>query len=102
MASDRLVEFRIHGVDGDFIREVQKSGMKDMTPQELVEFSIHGGRRWLRRAAASGRQIPSSKLQNPNQNQLAKSTPNVAPVPGLLGFGTWAWLGFGIWSLGFD
>jgi hypothetical protein len=28
---------------------VQKAGMKDMSPQDLVELSIHGGRRWLAR-----------------------------------------------------
>jgi hypothetical protein len=28
---------------------VQKAGMKDMSPQDLVDLSIHGGRRWLTR-----------------------------------------------------
>jgi len=49
VSSNRLVQFRIHGVDGDFIRDVQKAGMKDMSEQDLVDLSIHGGRRWLRR-----------------------------------------------------
>jgi hypothetical protein len=28
---------------------VQKAGMKDMSAQDLVDVSIHGGRRWLSR-----------------------------------------------------
>ena len=51
---DPIFYYRPYGctlaeVDGDFIRDVQKAGMKDMTAQDLVDLSIHGGRRWLRR-----------------------------------------------------
>jgi hypothetical protein len=37
---------RIHGVTPQFIRDVKAAGFKDMTPDDLVDFSIHG-RRWL-------------------------------------------------------
>jgi hypothetical protein len=37
---------RIHGVTPEFIREVREDGYTDMTPQDLIDFSIHG-RRWM-------------------------------------------------------
>jgi hypothetical protein len=44
---EELVRFRIHGVTPSFIRDVQAAGFKNMSPDDLVDFSIHGGRRWL-------------------------------------------------------
>jgi hypothetical protein len=43
------VQFRIHGVTPEFVKDVQAAGFKDMTPQDLVDMSIHGGRRWLKK-----------------------------------------------------
>jgi hypothetical protein len=43
------VRMRIHGVTPEFVREVKAAGFKNMSADELVEFSIHGGRRWLNR-----------------------------------------------------
>jgi hypothetical protein len=37
---------RIHRVDAEFIREVRADGYKDMSPQDLIDFAIHG-RRWM-------------------------------------------------------
>jgi hypothetical protein len=42
------VQFRIHGVDGAFIRETRAAGYKDLSARDLVDMSIHG-RRWVRR-----------------------------------------------------
>jgi hypothetical protein len=42
------VQFRIHGVNREFIQDVQAAGYKNMTPEDLVDMSIHG-RRWLRK-----------------------------------------------------
>jgi hypothetical protein len=35
-------------VDAAFIRDVRAAGYKDMSADDLVDFSIHG-RRWLRK-----------------------------------------------------
>jgi hypothetical protein len=48
VSTERLVEFRIHGVDAAFIREARAAGYKDLTERDLVDMSIHG-RRWLRK-----------------------------------------------------
>ena len=39
---------RIHGVTPAFVKDVQAAGFKDMSPSDLVDFSIHG-KRWLRK-----------------------------------------------------
>jgi hypothetical protein len=39
---------RIHRVDAGFIKEVRADGYTDLTPRELIDFSIHG-RRWMAR-----------------------------------------------------
>jgi hypothetical protein len=36
-------------VDADFIRDVQKTGLKNMTAEDLVDVAIHG-RRWVTRS----------------------------------------------------
>ena len=41
---------RIHGVTPQFIRDVNAAGFKNMSADDLVDFSIHG-RRWLRKRA---------------------------------------------------
>jgi hypothetical protein len=48
LSSDRLVQFRIHGVSADFIRDVQAAGFKNLEADELVDLSIHG-RKWLKK-----------------------------------------------------
>ena len=42
ISSNRLVEFRIHGVDGAFIRGIADAGYEGLEPSRLVEFRIHG------------------------------------------------------------
>ena len=44
---DRLVQFRIHGVDEDLIRRARAHGFNDLSADDLVDLAIHG-RRWLR------------------------------------------------------
>jgi beta-lactamase regulating signal transducer with metallopeptidase domain len=39
---DRLVEFRIHRVTGDFIKELASLGYPSLSAEKLVEFRIHG------------------------------------------------------------
>jgi beta-lactamase regulating signal transducer with metallopeptidase domain len=39
---NRLLEFRIHGVDADFIRRFAALGYRDLPADRLVEFRIHG------------------------------------------------------------
>ena len=46
---EKLVQFRIHGVDADLVRDLKARGFKDLSADDLVDFSIHG-RRWLRKA----------------------------------------------------
>jgi hypothetical protein len=47
---DRLVEFRIHEVDADLVRDLKARGFTNMSEEDLVDFSIHG-RRWLKKRA---------------------------------------------------
>jgi hypothetical protein len=44
---ERLVEFRIHGVDEDLIRRAKAHGFDNLSADDLVDLAIHG-RRWLR------------------------------------------------------
>jgi len=44
---DRLVEFRIHGVDADFVRAAKAHGFNNLSAEDLVDLSIHG-RRWIK------------------------------------------------------
>ena len=44
---DRLVQFRIHGVDEDLIRRAKAHGFNDLSADDLVDLAIHG-RRWLK------------------------------------------------------
>jgi hypothetical protein len=45
---DRLVQFRIHGVDPDLVRDLKARGFNNLSEDDLVDFSIHG-RRWLKK-----------------------------------------------------
>jgi hypothetical protein len=38
----QLVEFSIHDVDADFVREMYEAGFTDLDPKRLIEFKIHG------------------------------------------------------------
>ena len=61
-------------------------------------------RRWWRNTG-SERSDPKLQAPNPNHSQLPnpKGTPTFQiPMNFPLGFGSWAWLELGIWSLGFD
>ena len=40
------MQFRIHGVTADFIRDAKAAGFKNLDADDLVDMSIHG-RRWL-------------------------------------------------------
>ena len=42
------MQFRIHGVNADFIREARDAGFKDLDEDDLVDLSIQG-RRWLKK-----------------------------------------------------
>ena len=44
---DKLVQFRIHGVDEDLIRSAKAHGFNDLTADDLIDLAIHG-RRWLK------------------------------------------------------
>jgi len=44
---ERLVEFRIHGVDEDLIRSARAHGFNNLSADDLVDLAIHG-RRWLK------------------------------------------------------
>jgi len=44
---DKLVQFRIHGVDADFVRRAKAHNFNDLSADDLVELAIHG-RRWLK------------------------------------------------------
>jgi hypothetical protein len=45
---ERLVQFRIHGVDADLVRDLKAHGFSNLSADDLVDFSIHG-KRWLKR-----------------------------------------------------
>lgn len=38
----QLVEMRIHGVDGNYLRKLRDSGLKNLTPEKVVQLKIHG------------------------------------------------------------
>ncbi|MEM1181585.1 MAG: hypothetical protein AAGM22_24795 [Acidobacteriota bacterium] len=42
LPSKKLVEMRIHGVDGAYVREIGDAGFRDLSAQKLVEMRIHG------------------------------------------------------------
>jgi hypothetical protein len=42
-----MILFRIHGVDADFVRSAKSHGFNNLSPDDLVDLSIHG-RRWLK------------------------------------------------------
>jgi hypothetical protein len=45
LASRDLVAMRIHGVSGDWVRSLHRSGVRPASAQELVEERILGRRR---------------------------------------------------------
>jgi hypothetical protein len=42
------VEFRIHGVDSELVKDLKARGFTNLSAEDLVDFSIHG-RRWLKK-----------------------------------------------------
>ena len=44
---DKLVAFRIHGVDEDLIRSAKDHKFTNLSADDLIDLAIHG-RRWLR------------------------------------------------------
>jgi len=44
---ERLVQFRIHGVDEDLIKSARAHGFNNLSADDLVDLAIHG-RRWLK------------------------------------------------------
>ena len=61
---DMLVQFRIHGVTTEFVRELSELGYSRVPAQKLVEMRIHGVTpAFIRRVAAAGyRKVPIDKL----------------------------------------
>lgn len=54
LTASRLVEFRIHGVTGEFVDEMTGLGIEGLTSGRLVEMRIHGvSVDFARRAQAS-------------------------------------------------
>jgi hypothetical protein len=47
LAIDKLVAFRIHGVDEDLIRAAKAHNFNNLSADDLIDLAIHG-RRWLR------------------------------------------------------
>jgi hypothetical protein len=44
---EKLVAFRIHGVDEDLIRAAKDHNFTNLSADDLIDLAIHG-RRWLR------------------------------------------------------
>jgi hypothetical protein len=44
---DKLVQFRIHGVDEDLIRRAKAHNFTNLSADDLIDLAIHG-RRWLK------------------------------------------------------
>ncbi len=44
---NQLVQFRIHHVDAEFVRQANDAGFKNLDADDLIDLSIHG-RRWMR------------------------------------------------------
>jgi hypothetical protein len=44
---EKLVQFRIHGVDEELIRSAKAHNFNNLSADDLIELAIHG-RRWLR------------------------------------------------------
>jgi hypothetical protein len=47
VAVEKLVSFRIHGVDEDFVRAAKDHNFNNLSADDLIDLAIHG-RRWLR------------------------------------------------------
>ena len=48
VSAKKLIAFRIHGVDAEFVKDLKEKGYANLTPNDLVDARIHG-RRWMRR-----------------------------------------------------
>jgi hypothetical protein len=44
---DKLVQFRVHGVDEEFIAAAKAHNFINLSADDLIELAIHG-RRWLK------------------------------------------------------
>jgi hypothetical protein len=40
--SSEIVQMRIHGVTGDYLRKLKDSGFQNLTPEKIVKLRIHG------------------------------------------------------------
>lgn len=55
IGTDDLVAFKIHGVSPAYVRDLEASGLRGLTPEQLATASIHGvNGRYLRSMAAVG------------------------------------------------
>jgi hypothetical protein len=44
---NKLVEFRIHGVDEEFVAAAKAHNFNNLSADDLIDLAIHG-RRWLK------------------------------------------------------
>jgi beta-lactamase regulating signal transducer with metallopeptidase domain len=55
LTADQLVAFRIHGVTADFINELKQAGLSNLKADELVALRVHGAEpSWIRQIQALG------------------------------------------------
>jgi beta-lactamase regulating signal transducer with metallopeptidase domain len=55
LTPDELLAFRIHGVTADFIQELHQAGLQNPKPDDLIALKIHGADpAWIRQVQALG------------------------------------------------
>lgn len=63
LTPDQLVAFRIHGVTAEFVNELRQAGLKDLKPDHLIALRIHGAEpAWIRQIQALG--YPNLSVDN--------------------------------------
>jgi BlaR1 peptidase M56 len=54
LAVDQLIELKIHGIDGNYIKEIRAAGF-DLSPDKILELKIHGiDGEYIRKTQAAG------------------------------------------------